>query len=67
MLVPLPIAFFVDTLGVDLAYAFTADVFWSAAAQWMLAAGLVMAALAAVTGLTDFLGDRRIRALGAAW
>jgi uncharacterized membrane protein len=26
-----------------------------------------MAALAAVAGLTDFVGDRRIRDLGAAW
>jgi len=32
-----------------------------------LGAALVMAALAAVTGLTDFMGDRRIRDLSAAW
>ena len=32
-----------------------------------LFAGLIGAALAAVTGLIDFLGDRRIRALGDAW
>ena len=35
--------------------------------QWLLIAGLVMAALAAVAGLTDFLGDRRVRSLNAAW
>jgi len=28
---------------------------------------LIMAALAAVAGLTDFLGDQRIRDLSAAW
>ncbi|WP_025587150.1 DUF2231 domain-containing protein [Sphingomonas sp. UNC305MFCol5.2] len=34
---------------------------------WLLGAGLVMAALAATAGLTDFLGEPRVRALRAAW
>ncbi|GLV25912.1 hypothetical protein TomTYG45_23440 [Sphingobium sp. TomTYG45] len=37
------------------------------AATYLLGAGLAMAALAALAGLTDFLGDRRIRSLRAAW
>ena len=37
------------------------------AATWLLGAGLVMAALAAAAGLTDVLGERRIRALNDAW
>lgn len=67
MLVPFPIAFFIGALLADLAYWKTADAFWATAAVWLLAAGLVGAALAAVAGLTDFLGDRRIRAIGDAW
>jgi uncharacterized membrane protein len=35
--------------------------------EWLLGAGLVMAALAAVAGLIDFLGDAQIRALNDAW
>jgi uncharacterized membrane protein len=67
MLIPFPVAFFVGALAVDIAYAQTGEAFWATAGRWLLGAGLVMAALAALTGLTDFLGDRRIRALRAAW
>jgi len=67
MLIPFPIAFFVGTLAVDIAYSQTGDPFWATAGRWLLIAGLAMAGLAALAGLTDFLGDRRIRALSAAW
>jgi uncharacterized membrane protein len=67
MLIPFPIAFFVSTFVVDLAYLKTGGAAWAVAAMWLLGAGLVMAALAAVAGLTDFLGDRRIRAISTAW
>jgi uncharacterized membrane protein len=67
MLVPFPIAFFIGAFLADLAFLKLGDDFWATAAFWLLAAGLVGAALAAVAGLTDFLGDRRIRALGDAW
>lgn len=67
MLVPFPIAFFIGAFLADLAYLKTGDAFWAEAAVWLLGAGLLGAALAAVAGLIDFAGDRRIRALGAAW
>lgn len=67
MLVPFPIAFFIGALLADLAYLKTDNGFWATAAAWLIGAGLVGAVLAALAGLTDFLGDRRIRALGAAW
>jgi uncharacterized membrane protein len=67
MLVPLPIAFFIGAFLADLAYLKTDGPFWASAAAWLLGAGLVGAALAALAGLTDFLGDRRIRAIGDAW
>src|SRR5688572_25902785 len=67
MLVPFPIAFLVGTLVCDLAFRASGNAFWATAAYWSLAAGLVGAALAAVAGLLDFLGERRIRALRPAW
>ena len=67
MLVPFPIACFVGTLVTDIAYAKTFDLLWSTFSIWLLTAGLIMAALAAVAGLIDFLGSRQIRMLKPAW
>lgn len=67
MLVGFPIAFFVATFVCDLVFWGTALPGWAVATQWLLGAGLVMAALAALAGLTDVLGDQRIRALGDVW
>ena len=66
MLVPFPIVFFVSTLVVDLLYIGYGNETFVTASLWLLAAGLVTAALAAVTGLTDFIGDRQVRSLGDA-
>ena len=62
-----PIAFFVATFVCDLAYWQTSNGAWATAAIWLLGAGLIMAALAAVAGLTDVLGEPRIRALRDVW
>ena len=67
MLVPFPIAFFVGTFACDLMFRHTADIFWFTATEWLLGAGVVIALLAALAGLTDLLGDQRIRALTVAW
>jgi len=67
MLIPFPIAFFVSTFVCDVVYWRTGHDAWAAAAIWLLGFGLIMAALAAVAGLTDMLGDRRIRALDDVW
>src|SRR3954454_23431406 len=67
MLIPFPVAFLVATLVSDLIFLRTGNPGWATASLWLLGAALVMAALAAVAGLTDFLGDERIRALSAAW
>jgi uncharacterized membrane protein len=67
MLVNFPIAAFVGTLVSDIAFLSTSNVFWATASQWLLLAGLVMAALAAVAGLVDFLTSARIRSIRAAW
>ncbi len=67
MLVPFPIACFVGTLLTDIAYWRTADIMWSNFSAWLLAAGLVMGGLAALAGLIDFLGSRKVRSLRPAW
>jgi uncharacterized membrane protein len=67
MLIPFPIAFFVGTFVCDLVFWGTANTSWADATLWLLGAGLIMAALAAVAGLTDFLGEPKIRNLSTAW
>ena len=67
MLIPFPIAFFVATFLADIVFMNSMNTGWVMATEWLLGAGLVMAALAALAGLTDFLGEHRIRKLNAAW
>jgi uncharacterized membrane protein len=67
MLVGFPIALFVATFASDLAFWQTGAPFWATASLWLLGTGLVLAALAAVAGLIDFLGEVKIRALNDAW
>lgn len=67
MLIPFPIAFLVATFVCDVIFWRTGNTAWSSAALYLLGAALVMAALAAVAGFTDFFGERRIRSLSAAW
>lgn len=67
MLIPFPIAFLVGTLVSDVLFWQLGDPFWAKASVYLLVAALVTAALAAVTGLIDFWGDARIRALSHAW
>src|SRR4051794_22960248 len=67
MIIPFPIAFLVATFACDVIFWRTGSPAWSTAALYLLGAAILMAALAAVAGLTDFLGDERIRDLSAAW
>jgi uncharacterized membrane protein len=67
MVVPFPIAFLVGALVADIVFSATTDPFWARAAFWLLAAGIVMGAVAAILGLVDFLSIPRVRALTIAW
>src|SRR5689334_20439657 len=67
MLIPFPIAFFIGAFVCDIAFWQTANPNWATAAMWLIGAGLIMAALAAVAGLTDVVGDAQIRALNDLW
>jgi uncharacterized membrane protein len=66
MLIPFPIVCFVGAFVTDIVYSQSRDGGWATASMWLLGGGLVMAALAAVAGFTDYLGDDRIRRLGDA-
>ena len=67
ILITLPIGLFVATFLFDLVFWQTGNEAFATGALWLLGAGLIGAALAAVAGIIDFLGDQRIRALGDAW
>jgi uncharacterized membrane protein len=67
MLVPFPIACFVGTLVTDIAYWKTAEMQWANFSAWLLAIGLIVSIFVVLAGLVDFLGDRRVRGLRAAW
>jgi len=67
LLIPFPIVFFVSTLACDLAYWWTGNTGWATAAIWLLGAGIVMSVFAALTGVMDFAGDRRVRDLSDSW
>jgi len=67
MLVLFPVAFFFATLLCDIGFWYSGRALWTTAALWLLGAGLVFAALAAIAGLIDFVGDARIRQLNDAW
>lgn len=55
MLIPLPLGLFPASFAFDLAYVVSGDPYWAGVSFWMLTAGLIGAALAAVFGLLDFL------------
>jgi uncharacterized membrane protein len=61
MLIPFPIVCFIGVLVTDIVFLNNHVHGWATASRYLLAVGLVMAALAAVAGLTDFLGNERIR------
>jgi uncharacterized membrane protein len=67
ILVTLPIGFWIGAFLTDLMYWQGGWFGWAYFSEWLIGAGLVGAALAAVAGFADFLGDARIRAIRKAW
>ena len=60
MLVSFSAAYFVGALVTDLAYWQVPDVVWERFSIWLIAAGLVMAGLAAIAYAIDLAGGRQI-------
>jgi uncharacterized membrane protein len=67
MLVPFPIVCFVGVFFTDLAYWQTLNVMWERFSIWLLVVGLIMAALAILAGLIDFIFSRQARTVRPAW
>ena len=65
MLVSFPIVCFILTFVADIIYIQNNSAGWATATHWLLGIGLAFAALAAVAGLTDFLGDKSIQGADA--
>ena len=66
-LAPFPIVCFTLTLLTDIAYWKTTDLMWQHFAEWLLLAGLVFGALAALAGAVDLLFRYDVRAQKPAW
>jgi len=64
MLVPFPIVCFILTFVCDILYT-QGHTELATTSNWLLVIGLAFGALAAVTGLTDFLGEKRIQGADA--
>ena len=67
MLAPITALCLVQTLVTDIVYWKTASMMWADMSAWLLTAGLVIGVFAVLTGLIDFFGDARVRALRSAW
>ncbi|MGY3609630.1 MULTISPECIES: DUF2231 domain-containing protein [unclassified Bradyrhizobium] len=59
ILTPFPVAYFTGALATDLAYWRTTDVMWGDFSAWLITAGLIMAALAAIAALIDLATGRQ--------
>lgn len=67
MIVPFPIAFLTGAFVSDIAFWLSNNAFWAQLSFWLILAGIVMGALAAIFGLVDFLTKAEIRSYSAAW
>lgn len=65
MLIPFPIVCFIGVLVTDVVFLNNHVHGWATASRYLLVVGLGFAALAAVAGLTDFLGDKRVQSSDA--
>jgi len=61
LLFPIPVVFFVTALVTDIVYANSAFLMWLHFSQWLIAAGLVFGALAALALLIEFFAGRALR------
>jgi uncharacterized membrane protein len=66
MTVMFPVVLFIATLVCDILFAWTGELFWATLGLLSLGLGILTAAVAAVFGLIDYFGDRRVRAIPSA-
>ncbi|GAA4037464.1 DUF2231 domain-containing protein [Sphingomonas rosea] len=66
LLIPFPIVSFIGAFVTDVMWMTGREEGWATASNWLLGVGLATALLAAITGFIDYLGDERVRRIGAA-
>jgi uncharacterized membrane protein len=66
-LVQFPAVCFTGTLLSDLAYLKTTWFVWETLSIWLLAAGCIMAGVAGIVGMVEFLRNRHVRTARMAW
>ncbi len=62
-----PIACFTGAFATDIAYAQTYEMQWANFSVWLITAGLVMGAIAAVAGIVDFALNQAARHRRTGW
>ena len=67
LLAAVPSTCFTGAFLTDIAYWQTANMQWANMSVWLLTFGILIAILAVIAGLIDFLNEPRIRDLSAAW
>lgn len=67
LLVPVPVVCFTGALLTDIVYSRSANMQWANFSAWLLFFGIVFGVLAAIAGMIDFGGHRRIRRQAPAW
>jgi len=67
LLFPIPVVLFLAALFTDIAYSASALLMWLHFSQWLIPAGLVVGALAALVLLFEFFASGTIRASGSGW
>ncbi len=66
-LAPVPITCFAGAFITDLAYWRTALMMWETFSVWLITAGLVMAGVAAIAGLAEYVANAASRAVRPLW
>jgi len=67
LLLPIPVVCFLAALVTDVVYSSSAFLMWLHFSQWLIAAGLVFGALAALVLLIEFIANRGMRSTAFGW
>jgi uncharacterized membrane protein len=67
MFIPFPIAFLAGALVTDVVYLMREELLWAQFSYWLILAGIVTGAAAALFGLIDFVAIERARRHRAGW
>ena len=67
LLFPIPVVLFIAALVADIAYAKSANIMWLNFSEWLIAAGLLFGALAAIVLIVEFIASPSIRTGTFGW